>query len=82
MRCLMKQEMERFQESGQRFALGLRDGREIEGYILECHEEGLDFGHGGPLAPEEDEWIPYSQIKQDSRFYYCRDQKKYRQWRV
>ena len=76
----MKEEIERFQSAGRRFAIRLQDGTELEGYILECLEDGFLFGQGGPLAPEEDDWILYSELDTESLFYYCDKSKRYLQW--
>lgn len=45
-----------------RVALDLRSGRHIEGYLLEVVADGVTFGHGGPLAPPEDELLPFDEL--------------------
>ena len=48
-----KQLLEEFWDMGDRYALDLKDGSHLEGYILEITDEYVLFGLGGPWAPDE-----------------------------
>ena len=51
-----------YAEMGRRSAFDLKSGRHCEGYVLSVEEHHLVFGSGGPLAPDEPEWIPLEDV--------------------
>lgn len=46
-----------------RWAFDREDGVHCEGYALDVEPHRVLFGHGGPLAPEEAEWIDFARIR-------------------
>jgi hypothetical protein len=47
-----------------------KDGVHCEGYALEVEDDRVPFGYGGPLAPDESEWISFDAIGLDQLSYW------------
>jgi hypothetical protein len=62
-------------EDAVRFSFDTVDGRHCEGYPLDDDPHRFLFGSGGPMAPEEPEWIPYLSIRLDRLDYWSESAK-------
>jgi hypothetical protein len=74
----LEQLLEELADRGDRFAFSLEDGSYYEGYILQTAKDALEFGIGGPLAPEEPITIHYSDLDFGSIRFYDRHDRKYK----
>lgn len=57
-------------DDARRWSFDRKDGVHVEGYAIEVEEHRVLFGHGGPLAPEELEWIDFESISVVALHYW------------
>ena len=54
-----------------------KDGVHVEGYALDVEEHRVLFGYGGPLAPEEPEWIDFESIRIAPLHYWSKRESRW-----
>ena len=64
-------------DAAERWSFGRKDGAHCEGYAIEVEDDRVLFGYGGPLAPDELEWIPFDAIRIDGLSYWDRQKQRW-----
>jgi hypothetical protein len=72
-RDLLREELQRFSELGERHLFRFRDGRAFEGWVVEVGEEDLLVMSAGPDAADEEFPIPFDDLDLGSLAYVDED---------
>jgi hypothetical protein len=72
-RDLLREELQRFSELGERHLFRYRDGRAFEGWVVEVGEEDVLVIAAGPDAREEEFPIPFDDLDLGSLVYVDED---------